>query len=400
MKEINNHIEELLVKFLSGEATAEEIMTLKKWASVSSENETTLAQYKTIWEAASNLSAKPETDEDAAWKRMQALLPDTEMSSTRRIYRYPWLQAAAIIILVISVSFLGYYRLFKIRGNKTPVVAQAPKTSISDTSLTFIVSGDQRKTDTLPDQSIVELNTHSTLTYADTLSVASHRFVELQGSAFFKVKHNVSRPFTVKAGRLLITVLGTSFYVKMPADTVEVSVETGIVAVTDEKNSVLLKAGESAILAGKGDLAYLSNGRDNGQHKTIGSLTGNVGKKYQKEPAFDINQHPDLIRQLMQDPQKWASLLKNYSPGGNDIEFCRRIINNVLDDLENQGIIQRDNVRDFKLDGDAFIINGTRQPQDIFVAFKNKYIKEQGYVICLGDYKKTGKGVFLLRKDL
>jgi transmembrane sensor len=67
---------------------------------------------------------------------------------------------------------------------------------------------------TLPDGSIVSLNSNSSIKYKTHWSATESRTIELQGEAFFSVTHTTShQKFIVKAGKLSVEVLGTEFNV-------------------------------------------------------------------------------------------------------------------------------------------------------------------------------------------
>lgn len=66
---------------------------------------------------------------------------------------------------------------------------------------------------TLADGSRVYLNAESKLIYP-TAFVAERREVVLEGEAFFEVKKDPKKPFSVQSGELMTIVLGTSFNVK------------------------------------------------------------------------------------------------------------------------------------------------------------------------------------------
>lgn len=82
---------------------------------------------------------------------------------------------------------------------------------------------------------------------------ARERKVELlSGVAFFTVRRDTDRPFTVQAGAVQTTVLGTRFEVKRGDDGVTVSVEEGLVAVSDSQRpsvATRLGAGQSALVS-------------------------------------------------------------------------------------------------------------------------------------------------------
>jgi transmembrane sensor len=129
------------------------------------------------------------------------------------------LTAAAAILIVFSV------RLF-FTGDRA-----VRKKSIAD--LTSLIN--ENHVITLPDGSMVMLDSGSKLNYPSSFDGLSNREVYLDGQAFFDVKHNPSSPFIVHAGKLNVTVLGTSFNIKaFPVDAdITVTVKGGMVRVSD-----------------------------------------------------------------------------------------------------------------------------------------------------------------------
>ena len=65
---------------------------------------------------------------------------------------------------------------------------------------------------TLPDGTAVWLNAESSLRYPLTFT-GKERVVELQGEAYFEVKHNAQKPFIVQTPNQRLKVLGTVFNV-------------------------------------------------------------------------------------------------------------------------------------------------------------------------------------------
>jgi RNA polymerase sigma factor (sigma-70 family) len=83
----------------------------------------------------------------------------------------------------------------------------------------------------LPDGSTLTLDAASR---AELCYYASRRQVRLlAGSAFFAVARDTERPFTVEAGDVQVTVLGTRFEVALEGNTVLVAVDAGRVRVRD-----------------------------------------------------------------------------------------------------------------------------------------------------------------------
>ena len=102
----------------------------------------------------------------------------------------------------------------------------------------------QTKTITLPDNSVVEMNNLSALSY-NVEQWKESRDVQLKGEAFFKVEKG--SPFRVLMENGMIEVLGTSFNIKDRSYGTEVYCFTGKVRVTDsERNATILTKGMSA----------------------------------------------------------------------------------------------------------------------------------------------------------
>lgn len=76
-----------------------------------------------------------------------------------------------------------------------------------------------------------------------------------RGEAFFKVAHDPSRPFTVRAREASVTALGTAFNVNRLADATEVTVREGkvrVVAAATPGRPVVVVAGESVRVSARG----------------------------------------------------------------------------------------------------------------------------------------------------
>jgi transmembrane sensor len=82
---------------------------------------------------------------------------------------------------------------------------------------------------TLSDGSVVHLDAQSAV--AVDFTPAGRKVRLLEGQAFFDVVGDAARPFTVTADEVAVTVIGTSFNVKLSDDAVSVSVRSGTVAV-------------------------------------------------------------------------------------------------------------------------------------------------------------------------
>ena len=144
----------------------------------------------------------------------------------QRANRYRIWMAAATVAMLIAMS--GW--LYNI---------------VSDNEPAFIVASNNTgivQKVTLPDGTIINLNTCSRLTYPENFSGKS-REVFLDGEAYFDVAHDKSHPFIVRAGELKIRVLGTKFNVNASTLVPQITatlIEGSIEAATGKKN-ILMK---------------------------------------------------------------------------------------------------------------------------------------------------------------
>lgn len=152
-------------------------------------------------------------------KEAQALL--THINKKKRSFSLsPLLKYVAIIALMTTVG-LGIYSFRTYRADK--VILAYTKVSVRN--------GEQEQV-TLPDGTIVTLNSGTTLRYPNDFAT-DMRLVEMDGEAFFNVKRDESKPFVVRTHDADVKVLGTSFNVKayQEDEQLAVSVKTGKVQV-------------------------------------------------------------------------------------------------------------------------------------------------------------------------
>ena len=149
----------------------------------------------------------------------------------------------------------------------------------------------EHKSVRLADGTLVELNTN---TLIQTQYSASRREVRLvQGEAYFDVARDVARPFSVLAGKGVVTALGTAFTVRMREEMVDVVVSTGHVslAVLDQvvpggaRPLAELKAGQDAQIA-REEVAQV---RDLGLEELSHKLSWRTGiLAFRGEPLADV----------------------------------------------------------------------------------------------------------------
>jgi ferric-dicitrate binding protein FerR (iron transport regulator) len=212
-----DHIDELIGKYLAGEAATEEIATVENWAAQSDENRQYVRHFETIFSRATSVKDVHTFDTDAAWERLRLSLAK-KSDKTIQLPATPatappvwrWSIAASIVIAL----GIGLY-LVSLRNDTT----QKP---------VIVASNKQTVRDTLPDGSDVFLNKSTKLAYAYDKKKKEHR-VKLQGEAFFNIQHDENKNFVIDIDGVLIKDIGTSFNVKAypSSDLIEVVVEKG-----------------------------------------------------------------------------------------------------------------------------------------------------------------------------
>lgn len=107
---------------------------------------------------------------------------------------------------------------------------------------------------TLMDGTEVWLNANSRFTYPTSFR-GKERQVSLQGEAYFKVAHDSSHPFIVKAGNLQTRVLGTEFNIRaFDSAHPHVTLVKGCVKVSSSINNKVLVPGEDALVDEQGGI--------------------------------------------------------------------------------------------------------------------------------------------------
>jgi len=210
--------DDILAKYLLGEATLPENEQVEAWAQANPDHLKQLEDFRTILEK-SKLQIDRELNEYQALERLNARL-EKEKKTISYTFILRWV---AVVFIFFSAGIFLYNNLI---GNKINVR-----------------SGENTLTQLLPDGSTAILNKQSSIAFVGGFFNKT-RDVKLKGEAFFKVSADKSKPFIISINDVRITVVGTAFNVKSDGKAVVVVVESGIVKVNNQKDSVRLTAGE------------------------------------------------------------------------------------------------------------------------------------------------------------
>jgi len=226
LENTQHDIDELIGKYLAGEASADEAEQVEMWARQSEANQKHLHQVEVIFQKASTVKQWQEFDTDAAWNKVKSKIQKSE-GKVIPLQRsgFSLLKIAASLVFVLGAGLVA----FNLMKNTKPVE---------------VVAQTEVVTDTLPDGSGVVLNKETNLSYAYSKSQKTH-VVKLKGEAYFNIKHQDDKKFIVETEGLYIRDIGTSFNVKSypESNTVEVVVMEGeVVFFTDSNPGIHLKA--------------------------------------------------------------------------------------------------------------------------------------------------------------
>jgi transmembrane sensor len=225
--------EHLIVPFLQGKLSPEELKEFELWRDQADSNKTMVEDCQKVWRLVDGGKMHADIEPAAQWQKITSAIehePDIAPVNSRTP-QTAWLRYAASLLLVLMSSAA----LFLVVTDNAPVVVQTADNIINVR---------------LPDGSELWLNRNSSVTYNEDFE--DERTLSLTGEGFFDVRTNPVRPFIIKASSVAIEVLGTSFNVNAydsSAET-EVFVVSGTVSVEtiDRTQKIILKPGSTGIL--------------------------------------------------------------------------------------------------------------------------------------------------------
>lgn len=196
-----------LMRRSAGPLSPTETAAFDAWLAQAPENRRAFEEVEWIWTAAAAVEAQPRIE-----ARRRRVLQSVDGRPARRAI------AAGLAAAILGAGTLGVYG---VSGPK-PLATQSFRTAVG-----------QQATVTLPDGSVVTLNTD---TVVRTRADADRRLVYLdRGQAFFKVAKDHRHPFVVHAAGRTVTALGTSFDVRVEGGALRVVLVEGKVRVETTK---------------------------------------------------------------------------------------------------------------------------------------------------------------------
>ena len=327
MQENNNinRINELISSFFEKGLSEKERTELKKILE-NPENKRYFREAYTIELVARNM--KPDDYMDSAYDRVMDTIKGQSHARPvqKRRYLLVWKNIAAVILFTVScwAAYEWGSRTDSLTDGITEVNAPLGSKSVLS----------------LPDGSVVTLNSGSSIAYAKSFGTEVRK-IELHGEAFLEVQKD-KKPFIVSAKGTEITVLGTSFNVKAydDEDIVETTLVKGSVKVKPDTGreipEVYLKPNETVLICKKNKddiqvelkkdvntLLYTSwkDPKWIIQKETLESIVKKLERKYKVEISIQDEQlkHYKFTGILMDETiQQTLDLMRDTAP----IDYC------------------------------------------------------------------------------
>lgn len=254
---MKNYFSEILSFFSEHELDRKTVDAFCSWLADNSFREEKEAAMKEVWDATSGNTGSREIEASLASVYRRTGNMPAGLSWRRKVLKPLW-YAASVVVLVGSIFSTWYIARNRFDCGMTEVCT---------------VPGD-RKIVTLPDGTVVHMNSSSLLMYPEKFT-GKERIVYLVGEADFKVEKNPKQPFVVRLGGMDVTALGTEFNISSYPEDVEVTAtliegkvrvtcgnDNGIVYILEPGEQVIYEKGNSESRVEIADIEVVSAWRD------------------------------------------------------------------------------------------------------------------------------------------
>lgn len=215
--------EDILVKYIVGEAEEHEITMVNQWLAETDENKMQFQELKNIWDKSAALKDNKKVDVE---KALEKVMLRTQELTVKKFNWNALYKVAASLILIASVTIAMFY----FSSNNNPIV---------------LANNDSEniKTISLSDSSKLTLKANTKLSYNNKFGIENRAILLEKGTVFFKVKKNQTMPFIITCDETSITVVGTEFEVKKTSDFVTVFVHEGKVKFSQANQEIFISKG-------------------------------------------------------------------------------------------------------------------------------------------------------------
>lgn len=232
---MENHIKDLLNKYLSGRINKGELEHIRHSVSQMSNHELDKVLSE-VWDEYDGM--KKIDDFDLILKKIQP---------KKKVFRFGLVASVAASILICTLIGIQIY-FYKDNRRLNEFIHK---------DIVMNVESGERTNITLPDGTKVSLNAGTTISYSGDYGLVS-REVKLDGEAFMDVVKDREKPFRVNTEYVGIEVLGTKFNINAysSSELIETTLIGGSIKLTtkgDRKQTVVMSPSEKAIYNKKTD---------------------------------------------------------------------------------------------------------------------------------------------------
>lgn len=190
---------QVILHFLSDKCTREEWKQINEWLKADVRNETWLFEMKSMWDMGQYEQFKEKDYLEAQFREMWRKIEGAGKRKPKKRKKIARIISYAAAVCLIGV-LIGY-GLFKPYADKK-----------SRYIVERVTSSDSIRRITLPDKSVIWLNSNSEIQYSTTYG-ENERKILLSGEAYFEVTPDKNSPFRVETPDFTVKVLGTTFNV-------------------------------------------------------------------------------------------------------------------------------------------------------------------------------------------
>ncbi|MFN8254581.1 MAG: FecR domain-containing protein [Bacteroidales bacterium] len=320
---------ELIIRQLNGTASSQDTELFNTWLNSDPANRIEFEKISKIWHSSTGLKFYRQIDTETSLRKVKKKL---KMNSGQPSYLkrlWPIWSIAATILLIAT-----YF-----------VLRNQPSKPLIPVQLVKIEAADKQKTITLPDNSVITLNSGSAIEYNIHFN-QKERFIKFSGEAYFEISHNAQKAFIIETKNSIVKVIGTAFNLKArPFENTEKIVVMDGKVVYSAKSK---KAAGSLVL-------------EKGQAGVLNSFDNSFSKEMNNDPNFLSWKTGIFVFKDTPLPEALSLLASYYKcefkTGNEEIKSMKitgKYENKELEELT--GILALTLNLDIKKDGDAYIL--------------------------------------------
>ena len=288
--QLDPHIEDLIIAYLSGNISDEDNQMLKAWLSKDPANRTILRRCREIWITTQAERQATNYDWKAGFEKF-CLRKEQQQQQTRsqRNYRLvKLLRYAALLVFAVSVAAVICYR----QGS------QSWEGQLADIEMKVPMGSTLSLR--LPDGTQVSLNGGSTLSYPQSFGLKDRK-VNLTGEAYFAIVHHTDQPIEILTSKMTVRDIGTKLNItnypednqaKVVIDEGSVELKTG----NDTQTSIIVAGQEAIIDKQSGRISIVSkqydgNAWSKGELIFHNTTVADIAKRLERTYNIDISIH-------------------------------------------------------------------------------------------------------------